>query len=72
MVELVFLPKNTNFSPEETVLHNAVAEFDGANLVYKFAMTHSNNRERVIQELKTYGYTRKGGIGDTWKGGIGS
>ena len=42
-------------------------EFDRANLVYEFAMAHSNNRERVVQELKTYGYTRKGGIGDTRK-----
>ena len=29
------------------------------------------NREHVVQELETYGYTRKGGIGDTRKGGIG-
>ena len=68
----IFGPKNTNFSPEETVLSNAGAEFDGVNLVYKFAMAHLNNRECVVQELKTYGYTRKGGIGDTRKGGIGS
>ena len=32
---------------------------------------YSNNREHVVQELETYGYTRKGGIGDTRKGGIG-
>ena len=63
----IFCPRNTNFSPEETVLHNAVAELDGANLVYEFAMAHSNNREHLVQELKTYGYTRKGGIGDTRK-----
>ena len=48
-----------------TVLCNAAAEFDRANLVYNFAMAHSNNRERVVQELESYGYTRKGGIGDT-------
>ena len=30
-------------------------------------MAHSNNREHVIQELETYGYSRKGGIGDTRK-----
>ena len=64
--------KNTNFSPEETVLHNTAPDFDGANLVYEFAMAHLNNREYAVQELKTYGYTRKGGIGDTRKGGIGS
>ena len=58
----IFCPRNTNFSPEETVLHTATAELDGANLVYEFAMAHSNNRERLVQELKTYGYTRKGGI----------
>ena len=63
----IFCPKNTNFSPEETVLRNAVAEFDRANLVYNFAMAHSNNRECVIQELETYGYSRKGGIGDKRK-----
>ena len=68
----IFCPKNTNFSPEETVLHNAAVEFDRANLVYKFAMGHLNNRECVVQELEAYGYTRKGGIGDTRKGGIGS
>ena len=66
----IFCPKNANFSPDETVLCKTAAEFDGANLVYEFAMAHSNNRERVVQELKTYGYTRKGGIGDTRKGGI--
>ena len=60
----IFCPKNTNFSPEATVLHNTVVEFDGANLVYEFAMAHSNNRECVVQELETYGYTRKAGIGD--------
>ena len=59
----IFALKN-NFSPAETVLCNAGAEFDGANLVYGFAMAHSNNRECVVQELETYGYTRKGGIGD--------
>ena len=64
-------PKNTNFSPEETVLCNAVGEFDRAHLVYEFAMAHLNDRECVVQELETYGYTRKGGIGDTRKGGIG-
>ena len=48
----IFCPKNTSFSPEETVLHNAAAEFDGANLVYDFAMARSNNREHVVQELK--------------------
>ena len=63
----IFCPKNANFSPEETVLCNAVAEFDSANLVYDFAMAHSNNREHVVQERETYGYTRKGGIGDTRK-----
>ena len=63
----IFCPKNTNVSPEETVLHNAVVEFDGANLVYDFAMGYSNNREHVVQELGTYGYSRKGGIGDTRK-----
>ena len=42
-----------------------MAEFDGANLVYEFAMAHSKNRECVIQEQETYGYTRKGGIGVT-------
>ena len=67
----IFCPKNTNFSPEETVLCNAAAEFDRANLVYEFAMAHLNNRECVVQELKTYGYTRKGRIGGTRKGGIG-
>ena len=25
----IFCPQNTSFSPEETVLHNAAAEFDG-------------------------------------------
>ena len=48
-----------------TVLCTAAAEFDGANLVYNFAMAHSNNKERVVQELERYGYARKGGIGDT-------
>ena len=67
----IFCPKNTNFSPEETVCCNAAAEFDGTNMVYEFAMEHSNNREHVVQELETYGYTRKGGIGDTRKGGTG-
>ena len=63
----IFCPKNTSFSPEETVLCNAAAEFDRANLVYDFAMGHSNNRECVVHELKSYGYSRKGGIGDTRK-----
>ena len=63
----IFCPKNTNLSPEETVLHNTVAEFDRTNLVYHFEMGHSNNREHVIHKLETYGYSRKGGIGDTRK-----
>ena len=61
----IFCPKNTSFSPKETVLHNSAAEFDRANLVYDFAMAHSNNRECVVHELESYGYTRKCGIGDT-------
>ena len=59
----IFVPKNTNFSPEETVLQNPAAEFDGDNFVYDFAMPHSNNRECVVTELETYRYTRKGGVG---------
>ena len=58
-----FCPKNTNFSPEEMVLQNSAAEFDGKNLVYDFATPHSNNRECVVTELETYGYTREGGVG---------
>ena len=60
---MVFLSKNTNFSPEETVLQNSAAEFDGENLVYDFATPHSNNRDQVVIELETYGYTRKCGVG---------
>ena len=40
--------KNTNFSPEETVLKNSAAEFDGENLAYDFAAPLSNNREQVV------------------------
>ena len=43
----IFVPKNTNFSPEETVLRNSDAEFDGEKLVYNFPTPHSNNREWV-------------------------
>ena len=63
----IFCPKNTSFSPEETFLCNAAVEFDGANLVYDFAMGHSNNREHVVHKLESYGYSRKVGIGDTRK-----
>ena len=63
----IFCPKNTSFSPEGTVLHNAAAEFDRTTLAYDFAMGHSNNREHVVHELESYGYSRKGGIGDTRK-----
>ena len=66
VVAMVFLSqKNTNFSPEEMVLQNSAVEFDGDDLVllYDFVMPHSNNREHVVTELETYGYTRKGGVG---------
>ena len=63
----IFCPKNSSFSPEETVFCNTDEEFEGANLVYNFSMGHSNNRERVVHELESYGYSRKGGIGDTRK-----
>ena len=43
----IFVPKNTNFSPEETVLRNSDAEFDGEKLVYNFPTPHSDNREWV-------------------------
>ena len=43
----IFVPKNTNFSPEETELRNSDAEFDGEKLVYNFPTPHSNNREWV-------------------------
>ena len=59
----MFIPKNTNFSPEEMVLQNSAAEFDRENLVYDFATPHSNNRECVVTELETHGCTRKGGGG---------
>ena len=59
----IFVPKNTNISPQQTALLNSAAEFDGENLVYNFATPHSNNREQVVMELETYGYTRKGGVG---------
>ena len=57
----IFVPKNTNLSPEEMVLQNSAAEFKV--LVYNFATPHSNNREWVVKEFETYGYTRKGGGG---------
>ena len=46
----IFVPKNTNFSPEETVLQTSAAEFDGESLVYDFATPHCNNREWVVME----------------------
>ena len=55
MMELVFsvlIKTLIFFSPQETSTEQ--------NLVYNFAMAHSNNREHVIQELETYGYSRKG------------
>ena len=48
----IFVAKNTNFSPEETVLQNSAAEFDGEILVYDLAAPHSNNREWVVMELE--------------------
>ena len=45
------------------VLPISAAEFDRENLVYDFATPHSNNRDWVVTELETYGYTRKGGVG---------
>ena len=59
----IFVPKNTNFSPEDTELQNSAEEFDGKNLVYDFATPHCNNRQCVVTELEAYGYTRKGGVG---------
>ena len=44
-------------------MQNSATEFDGGNLLYDFATPHSNNREWVVTELETYGYTRKGGVG---------
>ena len=45
------------------VLQNSAVGFGGDNLVYDFAMPHSNHRGCVVTELETYGYTRKGGVG---------
>ena len=55
----IFVPKNTNFSPEEMVLQKPAVEFDRDNFVYDFVTPHSNNREDIVTELETYGYTRK-------------
>ena len=55
----IFVPENTNFSPEEIVLQRYAVEFDRDNLVYDFVTPHSNNREDIVTDLETYGYTRK-------------
>ena len=55
----IFCPKNTNFCPDKRVLHNTAAEFGRANLVYKFAMAHSNlwiYKERWYRRYKERWY----------------
>ena len=71
-VELVFFALKTPTSLQKRQYSVMLQwNFDGANLVYEFAMAHLNNRECVVQDFETYGYTRKGALGDTRKGGIG-
>ena len=54
----IFVPKNTNFYPEETVLQNSAVEFDRDNLVYEYAVPPSNKRASVLWNLmETIWYT---------------
>ena len=59
----IYSPKNTALSPEEVLLHERAADYEGMELTVNCEAPYSNNRERVVSVIEAYGYTREGAIG---------
>ena len=60
----IYCPKNTALSPEEVVLHERAANYEGRELTVNCEAPYSNNRERVVAIIESYGYTREGAMGN--------
>ena len=59
----IYSPKNTTLSPEEVLLHERAADYEGMELMVNCEAPYSNNRERVVAVIEAYGYMREGAIG---------
>ena len=59
----MYSPKNTTLSPEEVLLREKAADYEGMELTVNCEAPYSNNRERVVAVIEAYGYTREGAIG---------
>ena len=59
----IYSPKNTALSPEEVLLCERAADYEGRELTVNCEAPYSNNRERVVAVIEFYGYTREGGMG---------
>ena len=51
-------------SPEEVVLHERAANYEGRELAVNCEAPYSNNREQVVATIESYGYTREGAMGN--------
>ena len=51
-------------SPEEIVLHERAAHYEGRELTVNCETPYLNNREWVVAVIKSYGYTREGAMGN--------
>ena len=60
----IYCPKNMALSPEEVVLCERVADYEGRELIVNCEAIYSNNRERVVAIIESYGYTREGAMGN--------
>ena len=60
----IYCPKNTALSPEEVVLHERAADYEGRELTVNCEAPYSNNREQVVAVIELYGYMREGAMGN--------
>ena len=58
----IYSPNNTALSPEEVLLRERAADYEGMELTVNCEAPYSNNRERVVSVIEAYGYMREGAI----------
>ena len=59
----IYSPKNTTLSLEEVLLCERAADYEGRELMVNCEAPYSNNRERVVAVIESYGYMREGAMG---------
>ena len=60
----IYCPKNTALSPEELVLRERAADYEGRELTVNCEAPYLKNRERVVAIIESYGCMKEGALGN--------